>query len=78
VIRTRDTPHQTGLGAARRRKNLCGAFQLNPAVKIPSSTPVAIVDDVVTTGTTVNEMARVLLKGGACEVHVWALARTVV
>jgi len=78
VIRTRDTPHQTGLGAAQRRKNLRGAFQLNPAVKIPSSTPVAIVDDVVTTGTTVNEMARVLLKGGACEVHVWALARTVV
>jgi len=37
---------------------------------------VAVVDDVMTTGTTVSEASQCLLKAGATEVHIWCLART--
>ena len=37
---------------------------------------IALVDDVLTTGTTANEAARALLEAGAASVHLWVLART--
>jgi predicted amidophosphoribosyltransferase len=37
---------------------------------------IALVDDVMTTGTTANEAARALLEAGARRVHLWVLART--
>ena len=78
VARTRHTPQQAGLSAAGRRRNLRGAFRMKREFHFAPDTVVAIVDDVVTTGTTVGELARVLLRAGATEVHVWAIARTIV
>ncbi|MFI3196094.1 MAG: ComF family protein [Methylococcaceae bacterium] len=71
--RQRDTPHQTGLSAKERRKNLKNAFRLTQAIKADH---LVLLDDVMTTGTTVNELARVLKKAGARRVDVWVCART--
>jgi ComF family protein len=71
VRRVRDTPAQTRLSQAERRRNLRGAFALTGAVP----RRVLIVDDVMTTGSTVAALARVLRRGGAREVRVLAVAR---
>jgi ComF family protein len=76
VARSRHTPQQTGLSAAERKRNLRGAFRVRQGFRFVPGTTVAIVDDVVTTGTTVTALAKVLLRAGAEEVHVWAIART--
>lgn len=67
------TPPQTGLDERARRRNLRGAF----AALTPCPWErVAILDDVVTTGTTVGELTRVLQRAGARRVELWAVART--
>jgi ComF family protein len=73
VRRKRGPPPQTGLSAHARMRNLKGAFSLGRN-NVPRS--VAIVDDVMTTGSTFRELARVLVEGGAEVVHCWAIART--
>lgn len=73
VNRIRPTLPQTKLGEKQRRKNVRGAFALNQGVR---KKHVVIVDDVMTTGSTVNEIARVLKRGGATKVSVWVIART--
>jgi ComF family protein len=70
--RNRDTPHQTGLPAKQRRKNLSNAFSLINPVK---SDHVAILDDVMTTGSTTHELAKLLKKSGVRRVDVWVCAR---
>lgn len=70
--RERATLAQTSLQGAERRRNLRGAFLVAKG-KLPRH--VAIVDDVVTTGTTVLELASTLRKAGVEEVEVWACAR---
>jgi ComF family protein len=61
--RLRDTPSQTGLGRLARRANVRGAFGVRPGLRAP---PVVwLVDDVVTTGSTLDECARVLRRAGA-------------
>ncbi len=70
--RTRNTPHQTGLAAKLRRKNMRNAFSI---VKPISAQHIAILDDVMTTGTTVNELAKTLKLSGISRVDVWACAR---
>ncbi|GAB6139939.1 hypothetical protein JCM14076_06680 [Methylosoma difficile] len=71
-VRQRDTPHQTELSAKQRRKNMHNAF----AVQKPlNGETVAIVDDVMTTGSTVNELAKALKQAGAGRVVVWVCAR---
>lgn len=77
VHRARKTDQQTGLCASARKRNMRGAFQLDSDLAFAPGTSIAIVDDVVTTGVTVMELARVLRKAGAGDIHVWALARTV-
>ena len=72
LVRSRDTLEQAGLDQRARRKNIRGAFELRGAL---TAKHVAVVDDVVTTGSTVNEIARVLKRGGAKRVEVWAIAR---
>jgi ComF family protein len=67
------TTPQTGLERKERRRNVRGAFRVLRPLEV---TRVAIVDDVVTTGSTVSELARALLKSGVERVDVWALART--
>lgn len=71
--RVRATAHQMGLNAGVRKKNLRHAFACSELVKDKS---VAIVDDVVTTGATVNELASTLRRAGARHIDVWCLART--
>ncbi len=72
LVRTRDTPTQTGLDRRARRLNVAGAFQA------ASHTPgtVWLVDDVVTTGATLSECARVLRRRGAHRVVAICVART--
>lgn len=71
-IRQRNTVQQLTLPAKQRRRNLRNAFCMQ---KTLSAAHIAIIDDVMTTGTTVNELAKVLLKAGAARVDVWVCAR---
>jgi ComF family protein len=70
--RLRPTAPQAGLDAAHRRRNLRGAFCAAQAVR---GQRLLLVDDVITTGSTVNEAARCLLAAGAAQVHVLGWAR---
>ncbi|MFR3707420.1 MAG: phosphoribosyltransferase family protein, partial [Enterobacter hormaechei] len=56
-----------------RKRNLKNAFRLELPV---NGLHIAIVDDVVTTGSTVAELSRLLLQSGAASVQVWCLCRT--
>jgi ComF family protein len=69
--RIRATPAQSLLPAAERRRNVRGAFQ----VESHPWRRVAIVDDVMTTGHTVGELAADLGRAGASSVEVWVCAR---
>lgn len=71
--RTRATAPQTGLDARQRRRNLRGAFAVCSAAPLPDH--VILVDDVMTTGATLHECARVLHAAGVARVDAWALAR---
>jgi len=71
--RVRITAPQSELGAAARRDNVFGAFALHGDGALPQH--VALVDDVLTTGATVGECARVLLAAGVRRVDVWTVAR---
>jgi ComF family protein len=74
LARRRWTEPQTGLGRKERSANIKNAFNMSDGSKI-SGKRILIVDDVYTTGATVNECAKVLLKGGAGRVDVLTLAR---
>lgn len=76
LIRTRETAPQTELTRAVRLKNLKRAFAVRRPQDIVGKR-VLLVDDVFTTGTTVNECAKTLRKSGASAVYVCTLARTV-
>lgn len=71
IIRQANTLPQAGLSGAMRRKNLLDAFSLTADINLQR---VAIVDDVVTTGTTVLEISRLLSKQ-YIDAQVWCLAR---
>ncbi len=73
--RKRDTPSQTGLTTHQRRENMRGAFAVAESEAVRGQ-EVLVVDDVVTTGATVSECARVLLRAGATKVWVASVART--
>lgn len=70
--RVRHTVPQTQLDARQRQTNPLGAFALG--APLPGSR-IALMDDVVTTGSTVAECARVLRAGGATEIEIWAIGR---
>lgn len=72
VRRARATRPQTGLSAAERRRNVQGAFV---ASRPCHAQHVLIVDDVVTTGATIGQLARVVLASGAGRVSSLAVAR---
>lgn len=72
--RTRQTPPQTGLSRKQRARNVQKAFALNPNMDVKGKW-VLLVDDVLTTGATVNECARILVGNGAKRVDVLTLAR---
>lgn len=76
LIRTRNTVPQTELRGADRRKNLKEAFQVNGSLPVAGAI-VCLVDDVFTTGTTLEECSRVLKSHGARKVKAITLARVV-
>jgi ComF family protein len=67
------TPSQQGMNRRQRRQNLRHAFEV---IEPPTHGHIALIDDVVTTGTTANLLCKQLLKQGATRVDVWCLART--
>ncbi len=72
-----DGPHQTALGLEQRRRNLTGAFVAGPSRRVSlHGRHVALVDDVMTTGTTLREATLALRRSGAGRVDAWVLART--
>lgn len=77
LLRSRDTPHQLDLPPDRRAANVRGAFAVEPrrAHRL-AGRAVALVDDVLTTGATLDEAARALLRAGALSVEAWVVART--
>jgi ComF family protein len=75
LIRIKYTETQTGLTLEERRKNVKGAFEVSGKKDLNGKT-VILVDDVATTGNTINECARVLKKAGCERVFGLVLART--
>jgi ComF family protein len=78
VRRMRDTPSQTALSVDERHRNMRGAFAVSgPRAqrRLLAAGHVAIVDDVITTGSTVAELKCTLLAAGVRKVEVWAVAR---
>jgi ComF family protein len=72
AVRRRATPPQVGLHVDERRSNLAGAFDAGHV----ASLRVVIVDDVTTTGATLQELAHALVQAGAHAVDAWCVART--
>jgi len=72
LLKTRDTLPQVGLNAKERRKNLKGAFKASGKI---NNQRLLLIDDVMTTGATVRECSKILIKAGAKEVVVITLAR---
>ena len=75
LIRTRYTASQAGLSLEERRKNVKGAFEVRGERDIKGRS-VLLIDDVATTGNTINECARILKKAGCERVVGLTLART--
>ncbi len=71
--RVRFTPNQQGLTKQQRRVNLTGAFEIRTELKNKS---VALLDDVVTTGSTVLEISHLLTRAGVANIDIWCLCRT--
>jgi ComF family protein len=76
LVRTRDTASQTGLTSHQRRLNVRGAFAVVQPERIKGKV-LLLVDDVMTSGATAGECARVLLRAGARQVFVATVARAI-
>ncbi|MGQ0286892.1 amidophosphoribosyltransferase [Pasteurellaceae bacterium 22721_9_1] len=74
--RVKHTPSQRGLTAKSRRANLKNAFEVTPEFKKCGYKSVCLLDDVITTGSTLNEISKQLHKVGIEHIQVWGLART--
>ncbi|MCR9276537.1 MAG: phosphoribosyltransferase family protein [Pseudomonadaceae bacterium] len=72
VRRTRHTAAQTTLSRRQRRLNVRAAFAVDHRLE---GRRIAVVDDVMTTGATLSQVARALSDSGAGEVHLWPVAR---
>jgi ComF family protein len=73
LSRVREAPPQSTLPAAKRRRNVHGAFRSSPSAR---GAHLLLVDDVMTTGATAFEAARTLRAAGASRVDLLVLART--
>lgn len=77
VKRHKQTLAQEGLSLQKREANLKNAFTIHPEQKTKlSGSYIVIIDDVVTTGATVNNLCQVLLQAGVGRIDVWCICRT--
>lgn len=77
LLRRKDTPHQLALPLHQRAANVRGAFAVDPRWSDTlKGQGIALIDDVMTTGATASEAARILKEAGAASVQVWVVART--
>ncbi|MFD1333621.1 ComF family protein, partial [Methylopila musalis] len=78
IERVKATRPQVGLTAAQRASNLQGAFRLSARGRaLVAGRRIVLVDDVMTTGATLDRLARLLRRGGAAEVDVLTFALVV-
>ena len=71
--RQRDTPPQAGLDLKARKRNLRGAFICDEDL---TGKRIALLDDVMTSGSSLNELAKAARRAGAMEISAWVVART--
>lgn len=78
LVRTRATPKQSGLDRKARETNIRGAFNIQISKKMAplAGKHIAIIDDVITTGSTTREVAKVLKQADAVRISVFAVAKT--
>lgn len=77
LLRIRDTAHQLALPPPARSGNVRGAFAIEPLRRAEvAGRRIAVVDDVMTTGSTAGEIAAVLRQAGAAHIAIWVFART--
>lgn len=76
LLKEKPTPPQVDLKGVEREKALKGVFKVVGEEKLLEGKTILLIDDVYTTGATVNECAKILLKGGAKRVDVLTLAHT--
>ena len=74
LVRRRRTAPQASLSPAGRRKNVRGAFGVRPHPDLAGAR-LLVIDDIMTTGATLDEAAKCLLNAGAASVHVAVVAR---
>jgi ComF family protein len=74
LVRTRWTQSQVGLSARERKDNVRGAFAVLQSARIAQKT-ILLLDDIYTSGSTVDECSKVLITAGARQVDVLTLAR---
>ncbi len=78
LIRTRHTPQQLGLTRAQRQRNLTGAFRVRDNKRaLLKGKKIVLVDDVLTTGSTVEICAKTLYRAGVAQVDVLTVAMVV-
>lgn len=73
-VRTKDTPSQTELSWKKRQTNMRNAFECTTSLVHKH---VALLDDVMTSGATLNELAKAVHKQGAIEISLWVIARAI-
>ena len=74
LCKPKKIPSQTGLPANERKRNVKGAYKVRPNHKLKGS-KVLLIDDVFTTGATINECSRVLKRNGVKKIYALTLAR---
>lgn len=73
LLRTKNTEAQSGLEGDKRSSNVKNAFKVKDAGCLKNST-ILLIDDILTTGSTINECCKVLKEAGAAKVHAAAAA----
>lgn len=79
IIRAKETIAQEGLSIEKRRRNLVNAFSINKASTTGiTGKNIVIIDDVVTTGATINSLCKLLEKEGANSISIFCISRTAI
>lgn len=76
ILRVRDVPKQQGLDSVQRKSNIKGAFKVKNCL-LAWKKNIMLVDDVWTTGSTLNEIAGILKKTGAAKIYLLTFARRI-